>query len=242
MLMEEKNKRYNKILDELNQVFKNLDKCLHCTENTDRIMKIHTAKLVKYALLAKYRRLVLAIAKLDLEGLYDEAKILIRSLYEMMITFLYCNMNKIYYERYEDYGKVSAYKTIKFILDKSLLNLSKEMVETSSKQCTEYISKYGKKTNSWNGITLAETMEEVALFYKDDDIKQLYLNAYKLNCEDVHTNYNSLIKNFLIIDSDGIKIKCTQEIDENYNKIINIVERITSKLQMVDFKWNNDLY
>lgn len=58
--------------------------------------------------LAKFTKTVKAIKLLDEKGYYEDANVLVRTLFEIIITILYCEMNPdINYERYDEYNCIS---------------------------------------------------------------------------------------------------------------------------------------
>lgn len=233
-----KNERYNKLIEELNNRLKQPTEKLN--QLGDKLITLETYKVIRSSLLAKYIKSAKAIAFLDMNGFFEDAKIILRTMYEIMIILLYCNINpEEYYNRFKNYKCVNIKKYIKSLNSEQLKYIKIEALENNQKEYNEYKKKYIKNKKDekhWNGKTFIETMEKVAKTY-DEDIKNLYYEVYMLNCEEVHSDFSGILNNYLIL-SNG-KIEITADIKKNldYLNIIQSLEQISEKLNYINFDW-----
>lgn len=115
-----KNERYNKLIEELNNKLLQPQLKLQLPENQDRTFTIETYKIIRSSLLVKYIKSVKAIAFLDMNGFFEDAKIILRTVYEIMIILLYSNMKpEEYFNRFKKYNCV--------ITKKNLMNIKKNI-------------------------------------------------------------------------------------------------------------------
>lgn len=235
-----KNERYNKLIEELNNKLLQPQLKLQLPENQDRTFTIETYKIIRSSLLAKYIKSVKAIAFLDMNGFFEDAKIILRTVYEIMIILLYSNMNpEEYFNRFKKYKCVIIKKYIDSLGTEELKQVKKEALENNKKEFNEYKEKYIQNKNDekyWNGKTFNTTRKKVAKKY-DNDINTLYYNIYMLNCEKVHSDFLGIMNDYLIVSNDKIEINADITKDINYTYIIKSLEAISKKLEYIDFNW-----
>ncbi len=235
-----KNERYNKLIEELNQKLHQPEIKFNLPENKDKTFTIETYKVVRSSLLAKYIKSTKAIAFLDMNGFCEDTKIILRTVYEIMIILLYCNMNpEDYFNRYKEYRCVTIKKYIDSLGTEELKQVKKTALENNKKEFNEYKEKYiqnNRDERYWNGKTFKQTMKEVSKRY-DNSINSLYYNVYMLNCEEVHSDFSGIVNNYLDLLDDKIIINADIKKDLNYTVIIQSLEEISRKLDYIDFDW-----
>ena len=93
--MKSKDIRYKEILNNLQ--FKITD--------TYKGQNLQLHSYIRLGLLCKYDKSIKAIYKLDLAGFFEDANIILRTVFENFITIMYCeiNPNKLY-KRFFDYN------------------------------------------------------------------------------------------------------------------------------------------
>lgn len=233
-----KNERYNKLIEELNN---KLNKPMErINQLGNKSITLETYKVIRSSLLAKYIKSAKAIAFLDMNGFFEDSKIILRTMYEIMIILLYCNINpEEYYDRFKNYKCVNIKKYIDSLNEEQLKYVKKEALENNKKEYNEYKNKYIKNKKDekhWNGKTFKETMEEVAKTY-DQSIKNLYNDVYMLNCEGVHSDFSGILNNYLILSNGNIEITADIKKNLDYINIVQSLEQISEKLNYIKFDW-----
>ena len=90
--------RYKKICDDLQLKISNSYK--------NKKIKIHS--YIRLGLLAKYNKSIKAIFYLDNKGFFEDANIILRTVFEIFITILFCELNPDEnYKRFFDYNIVT---------------------------------------------------------------------------------------------------------------------------------------
>lgn len=225
-----KQERYDIIQNKLNVKVKSLNK------NPNRI--IHEDEIIKTSLLAKYTKSVKAIYVLDSYGFYEDAKIILRSIFELFIIILYCETDTTLYYRYKNFQYIILNKYFEGLNEEEKNKVFPKAIENIKNKVFQFSNDYYegnfKKVDksNWNGIPFKETVNRTSKNYNDNEILIYYDVIYKLNCENTHSDYNSIIKSYLQYNTDytGARISSNPEQDDNYIDIINKVEAITDKL------------
>ena len=233
-----KNERYNKLIEKLNnKLNKPMEKI---NQLGDKSISLETYKVIRSSLLAKYIKSAKAVAFLDMNGFFEDSKIILRTMYEIMIILLYCNINpKEYYNRFKNYKCVNIKKYIESLNDEQLKYVKKEALENNKKEYNEYKNKYIKNKKDekyWNGKTFKETMAKVAKTY-DQSIENLYYDVYMLNCEEVHSDFSGILNNYLILSNGNIEITADIKKNLDYINIVQSLEQISEKLNYINFDW-----
>ncbi len=231
-----KNERYNKLIEELNNKLNKPIKKIN--QLGDKSITLETYKIIRSSLLAKYIKSAKAIAFLDMNGFFEDSKIILRTMYETMIILLYCNINpEEYYNRFKNYKCINIKKYIESLNDEQLKYVKKEAIENNKKEYYEFKNKYIKNKKDekyWNGKK--ETMEEVAKAY-DQSIENLYYDVYMLNCEGVHSDFSGILNNYLILSNEKIEISADIKKNLDYINIVQSLEQISEKLNYINFDW-----
>ena len=93
-----KDARYKKILNNLQ--LKILD--------TYKGKKLQLYSYIRLGLLCKYDKSIKAIYRLDSDGFFEDANIILRTVFENFITIMYCESNpKKLYKRFFDYNVIT---------------------------------------------------------------------------------------------------------------------------------------
>lgn len=225
-----KNERYFHIQTKINT------KILRIKDDPNR--KIPEHEIIKISLIAKYMKTIKAISLLDLNGFFEDAKILLRSLFEIAIILLYCDLDSTRYYRYKEYQFITLNNYLSILDEDDKKKIVENGIERIEKKVLKFKEKYlnnGFKKNelyTWNGISFHNTVNEVIKQYNDDELDTYYNVIYKLNCEFTHSDYNSIINSYLYYDStfSSVTINTNPEKNINYVDIVNHVEAITDKL------------
>ena len=132
-----KNSRYDICLDNISKLF---------PQNQNKLMQLETYTLIPYMLLAKYVKTLKSIYLLNMNGFNESCDILIRTLYEIVVIIMYCNINpNKNYKRYIEYSIVKRKKLLD-CLDESLYCKIND-IDNLVKKYREYIVKYEIKEN-----------------------------------------------------------------------------------------------
>lgn len=194
-------------------------------------IKYSTANIMRVLFLAKYTKTVKAIELLDKNGFYEDANILIRTLFEILITVLYCEISpNEYYERYEDYcciPKIKFYNSIKkygYAIDENRL---KELEQEGK----NFLTKYNvKKANKWNNLTFFATLDKVIKYYNCDDYMKIYDCIYCLSSEYIHTSSQSLQKSYFKFVDNKCYYNSDPIIEKDKKELLTYVEIISEKI------------
>lgn len=227
-----KNERYNKLIAELGNKLGN--------NNIDKPFTIETYKVIQSALLAKYIKSAKVIALLDMNGFFEDAKIILRTVYEILLILLYCNLNpEEYYDRYKKHRCIVVKKYINSLSETDLTKVSKSVLENNEKEVQDYIRIYGKHNkDKWNGKSQSDTAKELSKRYNDPGIIDLFYSIYTLNCESVHSDFSSIIDSYLNISNGYGIINANPSKDLSYTTIIESLEQMSKKLDYIDFNFN----
>ncbi len=226
----DKSKQYLLIQEIINKKMFSLKK--------DRNEIMSEYEIIRISLIAKFLKSVKAIYILDHYGFFEDANILLRTIYEILIILLYCELDTDNYYRYKNYRYVKLKNYWNNLDEEDRKKVLPRAITEIESNYNKFYDKYLKdkpknEKNFWNGIPFSKTVEVVYQKYKDEKIMELYNTMYKLSCEDVHSDYCSIINNYLKYEENfsGAEINADPEPDENYEKIYQKVLIISRKLQ-----------
>lgn len=78
-----------------------------------------------------------------MNGFFEDTKIILRTVYEIMIILLYSNMNpEEYFNRFKKYNCVIVRKYIESLGTEELKQVKKAALENNKKEFNEYKEKY----------------------------------------------------------------------------------------------------
>lgn len=193
--MESKAIRYKKILNNLQ--FKIMD--------TYKEQKLQLYSYIRLGLLCKYDKSIKAIYKLDLAGFFEDANIILRTVFENFITIMYCEINpNEFYKRFFDYNVFSrlGYINENNEISKLISMINKEEIENMNQKKQEFIKNYKpKKFFKWNDMNILELCKKLDKYYKTKFYSSMYIIIYKNNSEYIHPNIVNIFENYININS-----------------------------------------
>jgi hypothetical protein len=229
--MKSKDIRYKEILNNLQ--FKITD--------TYKGQKLQLHSYIRLGLLCKYDKSIKAIYKLDLAGFFEDANIILRTVFENFITIMYCeiNPNKLY-KRFFDYN---VFNRLSYIsedneISKLISMINKEEIENMKQKKLEFIKNYKpKKFFKWNDMNILELCKKLDKYYKTKFYSSMYIIIYKNNSEYIHPNIVNIFENYININSKEKKIdlNCNAVMDNDFVEIIENLESINKELLKIKF-------
>lgn len=226
-----KNSRYQKIL-------KNLQKKIIDTYTKSRLQFY---SYIRLGLLCKYDKSIKAIYKLDSEGFFEDANIILRTVFEDFITIMYCEMdpNKLY-KRFWDYNVVTRLDYL--CTDNEIAELiniiEKEKIQELKVKKDEFKKLYKEsKIFNWNNMSVFSLCKKLDKYYKTQFYTSMYIIVYKNNSEFIHPNILNIFENYISINKKDkkININCNAIADNNFVEIIENLEEINEELLKIKF-------
>ena len=185
-----KSVRYKKIFNSLQ--FKILD--------TYNEKKLKFYSYIRLGLLCKYYKSIKAIYRLDSEGFFEDANIILRTVFENFITIMYCESNsKNLYKRFFDYNVITRLQYV--IGDNEVTELinviKKEEIEEMKKRKNEFKRNYkARKIFNWNNMNVLGLCKKLDKYYKTTFYTSMYIIVYKNNSEFIHPNIVNIFENY----------------------------------------------
>lgn len=201
--------------------------------------KIQLYSYVRLGLLAKYTKSIKAIYWLDIKGFFEDSNIILRTIFEIFITIMYCENNpKDLYKRFYEYNAITRlkYMSIDDELDKIIKVIYKNDIQKLSLKKQEFMNKYNiKKVTSWNNLNIFDMCKKLDKQYKTSFYSDMYAIIYRDKSEYIHSNITCILEDYIRIENHEIKINANPTIDENYDDIIVNLESLNEKLLNISF-------
>lgn len=225
-----KSVRYKKIFNSLQ--FKILD--------TYNGKKLKFYSYIRLGLLCKYYKSIKAIYRLDSEGFFEDANIILRTVFEDFITIMYCESNpKNLYRRFFDYNVITRLQYV--IGDNEVTELinviKKEEIEEMKKRKNEFKRNYkARKIFNWNNMNVLGLCKKLDKYYKTTFYTSMYIIVYKNNSEFIHPNIVNIFENYISINrsSKKININCNAVANDDFVGIIENLEAINQELLKIE--------
>lgn len=189
LIDEEKLERYNKHINRL--------------ENLIKSVKIkgqyEEYRIIPCLMLVNFIDLLRSVTILDIKHMSVSGNIIIRSMFEVLLDFLYCETDRKLYLRYADYqfakrkilyDKLPQY--IKDDVDKE--NFENVVTPNYEKFKKQYNIKNQNQLFNWCDKTIYQRVKIVSK--RNPDIFDLFYKIYEPNCLDTH-NYVGTIKQYV---------------------------------------------
>ena len=194
-------------------------------------------RLAPCFMLFSFIDLLRSVAVLDNNHMMTSGSIIIRSMFEILLDFLYCETDrKNLYERFGNYPDVN-----KVILYNALPDDFKENVNMENnitlKNYNLFKEKYHIRNDweldKWSGLSVRKRVNIVSKTIPE--INSLFLNIYKLTCEYSHPSAETICEYAELIN---------QEIHMNYEKKYNkdrflLIRQVNSMAEIFYNKFSN---
>ncbi len=195
-------------------------------------------RLAPCLMLFNFIDLLRGVIVLDSHHMVTSGNIIIRSMFEVLVDFLYCETDrKNLYLRFGEYQYVnrvllynSSPKEIQYEVNQNeyqniTLPKYKEFLEKYNIKKEEY-----QKLQNWSGISIAKRVNKTKK--NVPEMENLYLNIYKINCGYAHT-YSDTICEYTSL--------CDQKINLSYEKkyIKDIFSTIREVNSLVEIFYDN---
>jgi len=183
--------------------------------------------------------LLRSVAILDNSHMITAGNIIIRSMFEILVDFLYCETDKKLYERFGKYQSVNRVNLYNELSEDLKNKVNKEKYENNIlKEFDAFKEKYNitKKNElyNWSGLSVKEMVNIIS---KDvPEIKGLFLNIYKTNCEYTHPSSTSICEYAKLLDK---KVKVSYEQKYNKDKYL-LIRQINSMVEIFYNKFNDN--
>lgn len=226
-----KDARYKKILNNLQ--LKILD--------TYKGKKLQLYSYIRLGLLCKYDKSIKAIYRLDSDGFFEDANIILRTVFENFITIMYCESNpKKLYKRFFDYNVITKLQYAGG--DDEIIELinviNKEEIQEMKKRKNEFKEIYKeRKIFNWNNMNVLALCKKLDKYYKTTFYTSMYIIVYKNNSEFIHPNIVNIFENYISINKvdKKININCNAVADDDFVEIIENLEAINQELLKIEF-------
>lgn len=185
--------------------------------------------------------LLRSVCVLDINHMVSASKILTRSMFEILLDYLYCETDrKNLYKRFGEYqyvNKVLLYQTIPNNL-KNKVNQN-DFNNITYPKYKEFLEKYNinennknfrNKLSNWCGCSIYQRVSKVS--QQIPEIKDLFMNIYKINCDYTHT-YAKTLCEYTTLENNTIHINYSNQYDKDNFLIIREIN------SLVDIFYNN---
>ena len=198
-------------------------------------------RLAPCLMLFNFIDLLRSVCILDTNHMVSASKIVTRSMFEILLDYLYCETDrkKLYrrFGEYQNVNRVLLYKTIPDDLKKQVnqddfnnITLPKYKEFLKRYKINKKDKNYRKKISNWSGYSISQRVSIVS--QQIPEINDLYLNIYKVNCDYTHT-YASTLCEYATLENNTIHINYSNQYNKNN---FSIIKEINS---LVDIFYNN---
>lgn len=173
-------------------------------------------RLAPCLMLFNFISLLRGVAILDCNHMVESGNIIIRSMFEILIDFLYCETDRKLYLRfgeYQDVKRVLLYKNVPQDI-KNQVNAEDYNNKTFPNYKNfklKYNIKNDKNLSNWCNKSIYKRVEIVSK--EIPEILELYYTIYKLNCDYTH-NYVQTLVQYTNYDNGDLHVNY----DNKYNK------------------------
>ena len=153
-------------------------------------------RLTPCLMLFNFIDLLRSVSILDNYHMVVSGKIIIRSMFEILIDFLYCETDrKNLYQRfgeYQDVNRVLLYNSLTEELQSKVNrdDYNNITLPNYERFRTNYNIQSKKQLNNWSGLSLYNRVKSVSEIVPE--IMDIYFNIYKVNCGYAHTYADTL--------------------------------------------------
>lgn len=215
-----KMKRYNEHITRLEKLF----------ESVIIVGTYEEYRLAPCLMLFNFIDLLRGIAVLDFNHMITSGNIIIRSMFEILLDFLYCETDRKLYLRfgeYQDVNRVLLYEAvlqnIKDKVDKE--NYNNITIPNFEKFKTKYnIKKDSKELLNWCGKSISQRVKIVSK--KIPEISDLYYNIYKLNCNYIH-NYAGTITQYVNYNNKRLNVDYSNKYSKDKFGLMKQINSLT---------------
>lgn len=201
-------------------------------EETYSGKKLTIPSYIRLGLLAKYCKSLQAIYWLEQKGYAEDARIILRTLFEIFVTLVYCEENsEERYKRFFDYNVFIRAKYIEENYDaiKEIFKLSLKELDVKKE---EFRDKYhsNREKYHWNDLSVKKLCEELDSLYKTEKYTCLYLTVYMKYSDYIHPNVVNVFENYIKIEDKKLKVNAKSNADEEYTELIEVIEEMNEEL------------
>ncbi len=225
----------------LNKYNEHIEKLENLLKSVNLTGDYESFRLTPCLMLFNFIDLLRSVAVLDNSHIAVAGEIIIRSMFEILIDFLYCETDRgnlyIRFVEYQNVKRVLLYEiSTNDIKEKINKN---DYEEITSKKYNEFKDKYKIKNRNelyyWSGLSISKMVDKVKEV--EPEVSDLFLNIYKVNCNYVHTNAD-LICSYCSISDKQLNL----EYDKNYKKDKYILIQKINSLVDIFYKYFNNIY
>jgi len=207
--------------------------------------QIDTYKLMPFLMKIKFVILLKSILLLEINEMRQASSIIVRSLYEILIDFLYCETDpKNLYSRFKEYASVSRVKMTELLNDDEKEGINMEdYTQITIPEYEKFKIKYNiikdNQLYNWSGKKIGEKIMILKKEY--NDIENLHKKIYKFNCTNSHLDSNQLIKSTFKIKNNYWELNYSDTTFKNgpLSVIVGISEVANIFLEIFEKKYNN---
>lgn len=186
-------------------------------------------RLAPCLMLFNFINLLRGVTVLDSNHMISSGNIIIRSMFEILLDFLYCETNKKLYLRfgeYQDVSRVLLYKSVpqdvKNQVDKEKYN-SITFPNFENFKVKYNIKDDKKELSNWCGKSIFQRVKIVSKRFPE--ILDLYYNIYKLNCDYTH-NYAGTITQYVNYNNKTLNANYSNKYNKNKFHLIKQVNSL----------------
>lgn len=203
--------------------------------------KLQLYSYIRLGLLCKYDKSIKAIYRLDSDGFFEDANIILRTVFKNLITIMYCESNpKKLYKRFFDYNVITRLQYASG--DDEIIELinviNKEEIQEMKKRKSEFKEIYKeRKIFNWNNMNVLALCKKLDKYYKTTFYTSMYIIVYKNNSEFIHPNIVNIFENYISINrvDKKININYNAVADDDFVEIIENLEAINQELLKIEF-------
>lgn len=220
----EKINRYKNIFKDLNKKIEEV----YCGK------KLDLCTYIRLGLICKYDKSIKAIYKLDMLGFFEDANIILRTVFENFITIMYCEIEpQKRYERFLNYNCIIRNGYLK--RDMKIYEIFEEIkngyIINLKEQVNEYKKKYnGKNFCNWSGKDISNICKSLDKYYRTSFYNSMYMIIYKQYSEYIHPNIVNIFENYISINNNKLVLNCNPNPDNENFEIIENLEEINKKI------------
>lgn len=180
------------------------------------------------------------VTVLDNNHMLTSGSIIIRSMFEVLLDFLYCETDrKKLYERFGMYQHVNRVILYNELPEHLKAQINKEQYENITlKEYEKFKEKYNvadcRELNNWSGLSIKQRINFVSKIVPE--INDLYLNIYKITCDYTHTSATTVCEYAELINQ---KINMSYEQKYNQDKYL-LIRQVNSMVEIFYNKFNDN--